>query len=392
MSTPETRRSANPCFGPGATARPVRRHLPVAPRAGARTRFSPETATPEAIGPYDAMAGLAAVLAEGELVEMVGITGPGDPLLSPGPTLETLRLVREKLPDMPLCLTSLGMGAEGMIDDLATLGLAHVTLLIDAVNPKIAEEIYAWIRPGTRTLPLPQAAEMLVAAQAKALVLLRTAGIPVKVNTTVYPGINDHHVEAIAQAVAGLGAAAMALIPYRPHADGEGLPPAPTPEQMEELRAAAAKHLPLMPAFEECGETPVAVGFFPGAEELCAAGAPLPKATKDRPNVAVCSSDGFDVNLHLGQTTRFLIYGPKQGTPELLGTREAPQAPHGDARWEALAETLKDCFALLAANAGSNPRAVLSRLGLRILLTDGNVEGAVDVLYGGGKKGGCKKK
>jgi nitrogen fixation protein NifB len=120
----------------------------------------------------------------------------------------------------------------------------------------------------------------------------------------------------------------------------------------------------------------------------------LPKPTKERPNVAVVSSNGIEVDLHLGQADKLLIYGPRtsDGLPSLLTVRNAPEAGTGSSRWETLArECLIDCFALLAAKAGENPQKVLAELGIKILLTEDNIEGLVDVLYGGGKKHQCKK-
>ena len=107
--------------------------------------------------------------------------------------------------------------------------------------------------------------------------------------------------------------------------------------------------------------------------------------------MAVVSSGGMDVDLHLGQAKTLLIYGPREdGLTCLLETRQAPPAGSGEDRWDQLAATLHDCFALLAASAGERPRAVLAGHGIRVLLTEDNIEGSVDVLYGGGKKKKCK--
>ncbi|MCI5120309.1 MAG: hypothetical protein D3908_03775, partial [Candidatus Electrothrix sp. AUS4] len=54
-------------------------------------------------------------------------------------------------------------------------------------------------------------------------------------------------------------------------------------------------------------------------------------------------------------------------------------------------ECLHDCFALLATHAGQNPQKVLGDLGVKVLLSEENIEGTVDVLYGGGKKKKCKR-
>ncbi|MCI5132052.1 MAG: dinitrogenase iron-molybdenum cofactor biosynthesis protein, partial [Candidatus Electrothrix sp. EH2] len=94
-----------------------------------------------------------------------------------------------------------------------------------------------------------------------------------------------------------------------------------------------------------------------------------------------------------GQASQVLIYGPREdGLACLLESRPAPEAGSGDSRWQALAEKcLFDCFALLATHAGKNPQKVLGDLGIKVLLTEENIEGTVEVLYGGGKKKNCKK-
>jgi nitrogen fixation protein NifB len=99
------------------------------------------------------------------------------------------------------------------------------------------------------------------------------------------------------------------------------------------------------------------------------------------------------VDLHLGHAIKAMVYGPRgDGLACLLGVRDLPEPGSGAQRWETLAETLSDCFVLLTASAGENPRKILSRKGLSVLITDGEIEGTVDVLYGGGKKGKKNKK
>ena len=48
-------------------------------------------------------------------------------------------------------------------------------------------------------------------------------------------------------------------------------------------------------------------------------------------------------------------------------------------------------FPILAANAGENPRKSLATQGIRVLITENEIEGTVDVLYGDGKKKKVKK-
>ncbi|QGY40335.1 radical SAM protein [Pseudodesulfovibrio cashew] len=391
MTTPLSEYASHPCFGMASRQTVGRLHLPVAPRANAMIRFGNGKAQSEpAMMPEEAVGWMEQTLGEGVEVGIVGISGPGDPMAVPEPTIRTLRMVRDKHPDISLCLTTIGLGADLYAPELAELGVSHVTLLVDAVTPAVAETLYAWIRPGRKTVPLGDSAKVLVEEQAKAVAAFKQAGITVKINTTVYPGYNADHVEDIASAMAGLGADIMAVVPYWPGEDEDEFPAKPDMELLAEVRDKAARHISLMPAWEECGEGLVG-RKTPDAKE--AATMALPKPTKDRPNVAAVSSNGMDVDLHLGHAVKILVYGPREdGLNCLLETREAPEPGSGSSRWETLAELLSDCFVLLTASAGQNPREILSRSGLNVMITDGEISSTVDVLYGGGRKGKkCKK-
>ncbi|MGE4292831.1 MAG: NifB/NifX family molybdenum-iron cluster-binding protein [Desulfovibrio sp.] len=405
--------TAHPCFGQAPRESVLRVHLPVAPRSNLRLRFGsprPASAAP-AILPAEALAWLEDVIACGEPVGMVGITGPGEPLATPETTFETLRLVRAKFPDLPLCLTTNGLispAPGGIIADLDAfagecrlLRLSHVTLLMDAVRPEVAEKLYAWIRPGLKTLPLPRATALLMDAQSELLRALVRFGVPVKINTTVYTGLNAGHVEEIARTAASLGAAIMNILPCpalpEDAVEAFGIEDAPCPpgkELLATIRDRAARYLPLMTAFDECGDASLET---PRGQSAPAA-ALLPRPTPERPNVAVCSVSGMEIDLHLGQAPQFLIYGRDNNRtgelPTLLGTRPAAEPGSGNARWEQVAETLHDCFALLAAGAGEKPRTVLAAKGLKVLVCEegAGIDASVDMLYGGGRKPGCGKK
>ncbi len=412
--------AGHPCFAANARAQAGRIHLPVAAKHTIRRRFGEPETPGRALSPKDVLQWLERVLADtsegGASISMVGITGPGEPLAEPGPTFETLRLVRERHPELALTLSTNGLSAAQHASALARLGLAHVTVLVDAVDPLIVEQLYAWIRPGTRTLPLPEAARLLVDEQARAIRAFREAGLFVKVNMTVIAGINEEHVADVASVAAALGADMLALVPFHPVCSGpaccdptneeSGAPKAPDAARMEELRELAGRCIALMPAFDSCGQAVVGLekgglekgGLEKDTPESCPAPA-LPGPSGARVNVAVASASGLDVDLHLGQAIRFLIFGPREGDglPSLIGTRKAPEPlstgvpSGGNARWEALAETLHDCFAILAASAGAPPREFLAAKGITVLTGEAQIQGAVDTLFGGGKKG-CKKR
>lgn len=413
-------------------------HLPVAARANTRRRFGEPENPGRALGAQDVLQWLDRVLADkdaGVALTAAAISGPGEPLADPAPVIETLRGVHGKHPHLALSLVTNGLCAQDMdifalAGELADAGLSKVTVLVDAVDPGLVAQIYAWIRPGKRTIPLPEASLMLVDAQARAIRAFRQAGLLVSARMTVLPGINEGHVEDVASVVATLGADLLDLAPCRtapavpaveiPSATGctpsecascgtaktcaskapapevempESAPlPALAPGRLELLRQQAARYISLAPGDDPCGEDILWMEHA-GSSAILSAGNPgLPKPSGARVNVAVASSSGMEVDLHLGQAIKFLIFGPRagDGLPSLLGLRDAPDAAMpggGDARWLALAETLPDCFAVLAASAGARPREVLAGKGISVLTAETDIQGAVDLLFGGGKRG-----
>jgi nitrogen fixation protein NifB len=177
----------------------------------------------------------------------------------------------------------------------------------------------------------------------------------------------------------------MELVPCRRTADPDDLHPEPPDlETLHRIQRGAEKHLKTRLAAVHDQRIGVDCSSPHCACRPITPSKPGP--TKKRPNVAVVSSNGMEVDLHLGQAYQVLIYGPREdGLACLLETRPAPEPGSSD-RWEELAERLPDCFAILAASAGERPRNILGDHGITILITDGEIESTVDMLYGGGKK------
>ena len=365
-------------------------NLPVAPRANNRIRFASTKESMQAMIPAQALAWLDELLNKGDKIDGVNIAGPGDPLADLGPTLETLRLVREKYPTMNLGIITLGLGGEQSVEQLIKAGVSHVTLLVDGVDLEVVQKLYAWIRPGIKTVPLFTAVGLLLDEQIRAIVAFLRAGCAVQVRTTIYPGYHDAHAEELSRSMAALGVKSMVLVPFDPASEGEEMLEQPSHELMIRVRDQVAKYLTVVAAPEKIQADRTADG---SGESCCSVASALPKPSVDRPNVAVVSSNGMEVDLHLGHAVTALIYGPREdGLVCLLGTRTLPEPGAGASRWEILADTLKDCFVLLAASAGESPRKVLSSQGITVLITDDNIEGSVEVLYGGGKNGKkCRK-
>ncbi|HIJ79132.1 MAG: hypothetical protein OEY01_08965 [Desulfobulbaceae bacterium] len=365
------------CCGSGSQAPWLQ--LAIAPRALARKRFAAPGLLDRALLPAEALALIGQTLDQGAMVAMVELAGPGDPLATPELTLECLRLVRERYPELAITISTLGLGIDAYLAELAGLQVG-VNFLVDAVRPEVVQELFAWIRPEKKTIPLVRVAPLLVEGQARAMQACGKAGLAFTVSTTVYPGYNDIHIEELAETVADLGGSAMTLLPFMP-CGAEKEPAALSSRRLAEL-GELVTNLPL-------AAPPVYIGLARNSNEACKlAAGNLPRPRPGKGKVAVLSGNGMDIDLHLGQAIKALIYGARQdGLVCLLEARELPEPGGGDSRWRQVSEILADCFVLLAASAGPKPRRILGQHGLPLLISDDNVEGTVEVLFGGGKKG-----
>lgn len=361
-------------------------HLPVAPQVVARTRFSPLTPIrSQCLMVPEALEMLSQVLSERrDEVTMVAITGPGDPLATPDITLSVVQLVKKRFPNLRIGLKTLGIGSDKLAADLARAGVDHVEILVNGVKEEILEKLYAWIRPGLKTLKITEAVKLLITEQRNGVPALKFHNLKVVIQTTLYPSHNLNHIVKISNEMMELGADSIALVPYVAETGAEVDLESPDEEAINIATAEAMKYLPVVRSiFENRPETDIL------PPSVCPSR--LTRATKERPNIAVVSSNGIEVDLHLGHAITFLIYGPREdGLNCLLETREAPEPGSGEKRWLRVAETLSDCFILLAASAGETPRRLLAEHGLKVVISSDNIEGTVDALYGGGKKG--KKK
>jgi len=345
-------------------------YMPVAGKSNYRL-VDDASAPLQAISPLQAYADFRRVLDLGKVC-MTGVCGPGDPLADAANSIAYLRMVRDSHPDVGLCLTTVGLGGQEWAEELGHLGLDRITVMVDTVSAAVADKLYAWIRPGKKTLPRAAAMDLLLCKQSEAVRAFKAAGVRVVVLTTVRPGVNDHEVGVIARTMAALGADGMHVRMAAGSEAESGI--------LQKARAEAREYLSLSESPEDLlvgsvmdasGSDPIALHPVPGGL---------------RPFVAVTSSDAQVVDMHLGQAPQFLIYGPKDGAVSLIGTRPAPAPGSGPARWEGVAEILSDCAYLLVASCGQKPREVLQANGLTVIVADGGVDGLVDKLYGGGKK------
>ena len=349
--------------------------LAIAGKAVARLACLGDTPAKPAMNIHQVLSVIDSLAEQGRKLSGVEVYGPGDPLADLPGTLNAVQTIQTAYPDLAVSIRTVGLGGEEAIASLVDAKIHSLSLEINAVDTDIIGKIYNWIRPGKKTLQMVEAAQILLEEQMKSLAAFCASGIPVSVVSQILPGENDGHLEKVAEKVALAGIKKMILEPYSVEALEKKCV---VSNLIDVVKARCEKHLLVE----------IASHWSCPTDTAKPTGVLGKGRTPEKPNVAVASDNGFDVNLHLGQAKKFLIYGPREdGLVCLLETRKAPESGSGTDRWLSLAALLKDCFLVLTSGAGENPRRVMAEQGIPVYVTEDTVDGLVDVVYGGGKKG-----
>ena len=393
----------HPCFNKKAHHQYGRVHLPVAPRCNIQCKFcnrqfdcvneSRPGVTSAVLSPAQAMVYLEEVLRQKPNISVVGIAGPGDPFANPAQTLETCRRIRERYPDMILCLATNGLNLTPYLDELSELNVSHVTVTVNAVDPTIGAKIYSWMRIGKRVRRAGEGAELLLNRQIEAIRGLKARDIIVKVNSIIIPGINDGHIEAVARKMKPLGVDLFNCMPYYPNVGSEfEYLEEPSTDTVNAIRRAAGQHVKQMRHCTRCRSDAVGLLGEKSSRDLMATLKncqhlevlePKGQRVSQRPFVAVASLEGVLVNQHLGEAYQVSVYGEKQGRIELIEARQTPEPGSGMDRWKELAAILSDCRAILVSGVGSSPKKVLGDSGIEVIECEGVIDEAVRAVFAG---------
>jgi nitrogen fixation protein NifB len=430
----------HPCYSQEAHHHYARMHVAVAPGCNIQCHYcnrkydcaneSRPGVVSERLTPEQALLKIRAVAAQVPQLSVVGIAGPGDPLANPGPTFEVLARVRRELPDLTLCLSTNGLALPDHVDRLASLGVHHVTVTVNMVDPAIGERIYPWVTWKGRKVRGLEAARLLSERQLEGLERLRERDILCKVNSVVIPGVNDAHLPEVSRRLRGLGVFlhnVMPLLSAPEHGTHYGLSGqrGPSAAELEAVQAACQVDARLMRHCRQCRADAVGLlGKDRGAEFALSALPPEPaqdardvraahraaveqvrrraEAARQaalrevgqvdgtlRARVAVATRGGGLVNEHFGHAREFLVYEVGRGGAGLLGVRRVDRSCRGgEGEEDALAAVLRalaDCQAVLVAKVGHCPKGQLAAAGIEPVVEQAHqpVEAAVLAWFGG---------
>lgn len=250
----------HPCLGGHSNVTAGRVHLPVSPVCNISCKFCTRAFNKSEIKP-----GVSSlVLKPEEAVEtvrkakelcpeltVVGIAGPGDTLAN-DQALKAFKLVKEEFPDLICCLSTNGFRLADKIEEIAKIGIETLTVTVNAVDPEIEAKINNFVidERGIKHEGI-EGARLLIDKQLEGIRLAAQKGIVVKINSVLVPGINDKHIPEVAKVTSGLGASILNIIPLIPQNEMRDIP-APTCQDLEEVRAEAGKYLEVFRHCQHC--------------------------------------------------------------------------------------------------------------------------------------------
>ena len=389
--------SQHPCFNAGVKNSFGRVHLPVAPKCNIQCNYcnrkydcvneSRPGVTSHVLTPVQAVGYLKALVLKRPMLKVAGIAGPGDPFANPFETMETLRLINAEMPDMLLCVSSNGLEILPYVEELKEIGVSHVTLTINSMNPETLAKIYSWVRFNKKVYRGVEAGEVIITEQKKALRALAHAGLTVKINTILLPGINDNGITEVAQYVSENGAELMNCIPVIPTqgSEFENITE-PSKEIVNTLRKEISDYIKPMTHCARCRAD--AAGLL--GKDLSESFVLLETVAngnsvdvEQRPRVAVATYEGLLVNQHLGEAKELYIFEETRNGYRFVEQRKAPKSGGGDLRWTELVNKLKDCRAILVGGAGPTPVRILQDAGVKVIQMTGLIDTGLDAVYKG---------
>jgi nitrogenase molybdenum-iron protein alpha/beta subunit/MoaA/NifB/PqqE/SkfB family radical SAM enzyme len=389
--------ATHPCFSCSSAHQYARMHLPIAPRCNISCNYclrkfdcpneSRPGVTTKVLKPEEALERFIEVRKKLPNLSVVGIAGPGDALANMEETRKTLQLIRQQDPNITFCLSTNGLLLPQYAMDLVELGITHLTVTVNAVDPKIGAQIYRHVEYMGRKYQGELAAAILLANQLTGIKLMTAHGVTCKVNIVMLKGINEEHIPEIVDRMKELGVTMtniMSLIPVKGSVF-ENLEPLPE-EALSAMRKQCQKTLKQMYHCRQCRAD--AIGTLFEDKE------PKPSEVSDYElRIAVASKKGIAVDQHFGQATEFYIYEYKNGNISLKERRPVTKycrgiedCDEGEDKVGQSIETISDCHAMIALRIGEIPKALLQERGIQVFTDCDYIEASIKKLIGCAQK------
>jgi nitrogen fixation protein NifB len=172
--------------------------------------------TSEVLTPETSLAKFVRVKEKIHHLSVVGIAGPGDALANWEAVKRSILLIKAESPAMIFCLSTNGLLLSHYGQDIIDLGIKHVTVTVNCLEPAVGAKIYQHIHYQGKYYVGENAAEILIHNQIEGIKLLADNGILVKVNIVMMKDINGEHIPEVVKKVKILGAFMTNIMPLIP--------------------------------------------------------------------------------------------------------------------------------------------------------------------------------
>ena len=386
--------ATHPCYN-CAGHKYARMHLPVAPRCNVQCNYcvrkfdcpneSRPGVTTKVLTPEEAFEKYKVVKEKVPNLTVVGIAGPGDALANFDETKKTMELIKEYDPDVTFCLSTNGLLLPTYASELISLGVSHITVTINAVDPKIAGKIYKHINFMGTKYEGESAGAILLSNQLGGLRILVAHGIVCKVNIVSLKGINDTHIPKIVETMKEIGCYITNIMPMIP-VEGSVFEnmTSLTNKEIEKLRKDCGLIMKQMTHCRQCRAD--AIGTLDNDLSLEFRGY-QPQAIETTDAVyrfAVASKNGMHIDQHFGHVKEWYIYDYKNDSVSYIEKRKIGQYCEGsdacddkENKINAIIETIADCNGVVAMRIGESPRKQLDKKNIAVVVTYDRIEDAV---------------
>lgn len=250
----------HPCYDKKAQHKYGRIHLAVAPSCNIQCNFcvrefdcvneSRPGVTSKVLTPQEALEKTRQIIKDYPFIKVVGIAGPGDPLDNKE-TFETFELIKKEFPELTLCMSTNGLMLPEKLEDILRVGVSTLTVTINAIDPEIQAKIVDHVVYHGKVYKGIEGAKIQIKNQLEGVKAAVDAGIVVKVNTVLVPGINDKHVVEIARKLNELGVYIMNIMPLINQGAFADIEP-PTAEERKAVQQACEPYVLQMRHCRQC--------------------------------------------------------------------------------------------------------------------------------------------
>ena len=403
----EEKTKNHPCFTCGeAHGSNARIHLPIAPKCNIQCNYcvrkfdcsneSRPGVTTKVLSPDEAFSRYKSVKEKLPNLTVVGIAGPGDSLANFEETKKTLEMIREYDPNVTFCISTNGLMLPTYAHEFPKLGISHVTVTINAVDPKIGGKIYKHITYMGQKFEGESAGAILLSNQLAGLRMLVSMGIICKVNIVMLKGINDSHIPEVVKCMKDIGCYITNIMPMIP-VEGSAFEKVSmvSNKELNEMRNACSISMKQMYHCKQCRAD--AIGTLDNdlsIEFNKSCGGSKKEENKDLDKsenefakgyrFAVATKSGIIVDQHFGHVTEFYIYEYKNSEVIFKEKRNIEKYCEGveycgekEDKIAKIISTISDCDGVIAMRIGDSPTRKLNDKGISVYTTYDRVSEAV---------------